>query len=96
MVAFVSWSGVPSVSISGVAGGAGEGFAFCSEGGVKSLRVVHGHMANLFAQIAGNSRAFFARVSKLVALTAYRLLVVVYYSAPLIANLERVGDGWLV
>lgn len=38
----------------------------------------------------------FLRVSKLVALTAYRLLVVVYYSAPLIANLERVGDGWLV
>lgn len=32
VVAFVSWSGVPSVSISGVAGGAGEGFAFCSGG----------------------------------------------------------------
>lgn len=53
-------------------------------------------MANLFTQITGNGRTFFARMSELVALTAYRLLVVVYYLAPLIANLERIGDGGLV
>lgn len=53
-------------------------------------------MANLFTQITGNGRTFSARMSELVALTAYRLLVVVYYSSPLIANLERIGDGGLV
>ena len=53
-------------------------------------------MANLFTQVTGNGRACSAGMSELVALAAYRLLVIVYYSAPLIANLERVGDGGLV
>ena len=53
-------------------------------------------MANLFTQITGYGRTFSARMSELGALTAYRLLVVVYYSAPLIANLEGIVDGGLV
>ena len=52
-------------------------------------------MANLFTQITGSGRTFSARMSELGALTAYRLLVV-YYSAPLIANLEGIVDGGLV
>ena len=59
------------------------------------MRTVHGHTADLFTQITGKGRAFSTRVSELAALPAYQLLVV-YYSAPLIANLERVGDGGLV
>ena len=53
-------------------------------------------MANLFTQITGYRRTFSARMSELGALTAYWLLVVVYYSAPLIANLEGIVDGGLV
>ena len=75
---------------SGVTSDAGRG----GEG--ESLRAIHGHMANLFTQITGYGRTFSARMSELGALTAYRLLVVVYYSAPLIANLEGIVDGGLV
>ena len=75
---------------SGVTSDAGRG----GEG--ESLRAIHGHMANLFTQITGYGRTFSARMSELGALTAYRLLVVVYYSAPLIANLEEIVDGGLV
>ena len=76
---------------SGVTSDAGRG-----GGEGESLTAIHGHMVNLFTQITGSGRTFSARMSELGALTAYRLLVVVYYSAPLIANLEGIVDGGLV
>ena len=83
-----------SVEVIGVSSGVTSDSGRGGEG--ESLRAIHGHMANLFTQITGYGRTFSARMSELGALTAYRLLVVVYYSAPLIANLEGIVDGGLV
>ena len=85
-----------SVEVIGVSSGVTSDSGWGGGGEGESLRAIHGHMANLFTQITGYGRTFSARISELGALTAYRLLVVVYYSAPLIANLEGIVDGGLV
>ena len=83
-----------SVEVIGVSSGVTSDSGRRGEG--ESFRAIHGHMANLFTQITGYGRTFSARISELGALTAYQLLVVVYYSAPLIASLEGIVDGGLV